>query len=314
MWIFFQCVAEAVAEKGARGLAEMVPGGGLMFDIAKGTWDKYRKRCQMDKMHEDVQRMVQATPEEIKEVAAKIAKQVAVAEIREQVEIFLMQIPAAVQQSLKRVDDPTGTSVPANFSLQSAEDVAKLLPPTLPRFKPGDALPGRSDWVLERHISGGGFGEVWLARQVSVGFVRAVKFCKSLQHPDRDLRHEASVIHRLISQGNHPNVVPLLDAHLDGEVPWLMYEHVEGGDVGDMIRHWTKLPPTERQQKVVTGLQGANRGLQSWVPPRKTKKEIGRCLKAVDPFSPFPGACEPAAFFLVRSVGKLTVWSHRGPS
>ncbi len=255
MYDLFQCVAEAVVEKGLRGLAEVVPGGGFVFDIAKGTWEKYRQRRAIAKMHEDVQFMIMATPEEIKQVAAKIARQVASEEIREQVELFLEQIPAAVQQSLKRADDPTGTSVPANFALQSAEDVVKLLPPSLPRFKRGDALPGRSGWVLDRHISGGGFGEVWLARNVSVGSVRAVKFCKSLQHPDRDLRHEASVIHRLISQGENPNVVPLLDAHLDGEIPWLMYEYVEGGDVGDMIRHWTKLPPAERQQKIVTALQ-----------------------------------------------------------
>ena len=33
MNVFFQCVAEAVAEHGLRGLAEFVPGGGAMFDI-----------------------------------------------------------------------------------------------------------------------------------------------------------------------------------------------------------------------------------------------------------------------------------------
>jgi TPR repeat protein/serine/threonine protein kinase len=253
MWIFFQCVAEAVAEKGLRGLAEMVPGGGLMFDIAKGTWEKYRSRCKMDKMQEDVQRMVQATPEEVKQVAAKIAKQVAAEEIREQVEIFLTQIPVAAQKSLKRADDPTGTSLPANFSLRSAEDVAKLLPATLPRFKPGDALPGRPGWALERFLGGGGFGEVWLAHQTQFRLFRAVKFCKSLEN--RDLVHEGAVIARLISQGNHPNIVPLLDAHLDCDVPWLMYEYVEGGDLADRIRQWTKLPATERQHKAVTALE-----------------------------------------------------------
>ena len=109
--------------------------------------------------------------------------------------------------------------------------------------------------MLERHLGGGGFGEVWLAHQARFRLRRAVKFCKTLKDRDRDLLHEGAVITRLISQGNHPNVVPLLDADLDGEVPWLMFEYVEGFDLADMIRHWTKLPATERQQKAVTALQ-----------------------------------------------------------
>lgn len=238
-----------------RGLAEMVPGGGAVFDIAKRTFDKYRLRRNLDQMRKDVQQIAQAGVAEVKQAASEAAKQVPGKAMRIQVELFLEQIPAAVQQSLKRADDPTGKSLPANFSLHGAEDVAKLLPTTLPRFKPGDALPGRSGWVLDRHISGGGFGEVWLARNVSVGFVRAIKFCKSMQNPNRDLHHEVRVIKRLISQGKHPNIVPLLDAHLDGEAPWLMYEYVDGGDLGDMIRYWATLPLPQRREKVVTALQ-----------------------------------------------------------
>ena len=82
----------------------------------------------------------------------------------------------------------------------------------------------------------------------------AVKFFKSLESRDRDLLHEGNVIARIMQQRN-PNVVRLLDAHLDGEAPWLMYEYVQGGDLGDMIRHYAKLPAADRHEKVVTAMQ-----------------------------------------------------------
>ena len=34
MFVFFRCVAEAIVAKGVRGLLEMVPGGGFIYDVA----------------------------------------------------------------------------------------------------------------------------------------------------------------------------------------------------------------------------------------------------------------------------------------
>ncbi|MCI0680508.1 MAG: protein kinase [Gemmataceae bacterium] len=148
----------------------------------------------------------------------------------------------------------TGRVSPPELVLRGPDDPAQLLPPALPRFKPGDALPGRTGWVLERHLSGGGFGEVWLARGV-FGLERAVKFFHNLKDRHRDLLHEGNVIARLLRDGKHANVVPLLDASLDGDGPWLMYEYVEGGDLGDAIRRWAALPIAERQEKIVVALR-----------------------------------------------------------
>src|ERR1019366_8085262 len=121
MWMFFQCVAEAAAEKGLRGVAELAPGGGAIFDIGKGAWEKYRQRCKEDKQREEIQQMAQASLEEIKKEAIAEAKKVAAEQpqIQAIIEVFLTQIPASIQQSLKRPDDPTGKSVPGNFSLRS---------------------------------------------------------------------------------------------------------------------------------------------------------------------------------------------------
>ncbi len=258
MHVFFQCVTEAVAEKGIRGLAELVPGGGLMFDIAKVTWEKYRQRRQMQQIRTDVQQMAQASFEDAKQAAVEAVKPIAATqpEIAPIIELFLSQIPAATRRSLKRADDPTGTTVPANFSLRGPEDVAKLLPPSLPRFKPGDPLPGKAGWLLEKQLGIGGFGEVWLARKLGYeSLLGAVKFCRSLDTRDRDLLHESKVIDQLLKHGDHPNIVKLMDVHLEGDAPWLMYEYVEGGDLTDLIHQWSALPPGDRHQKALAALQ-----------------------------------------------------------
>lgn len=257
MFVFLKCVAEAVAEKGLRGLAQMIPGGGAVFEIATAAWERYRLRCGEAQQRREIEQLAQASFEEAKQAAVAAAKQVAGgnSDVEAVVEVFLTQIPASIRQSLKRADDLEGKSVPGNFSLRGPDDVARLLPATLPRFKAGDPLPGRPSFVLDRHLSGGGFGEVWLARQAPFGMLRAVKFCKGLENRDRDLLHEGNVIGRLMSAGKHPNVVPLMDAHLEGDSPWLMYEYVEGGDLGDAIRHWATLGPDQRLERLVKAWQ-----------------------------------------------------------
>lgn len=142
MIAFFRCVAEAVVEKGVRGLAGMVPGGGFAYDEAGAAWTKYRDRTHADAIRAELQQLTRTGYEEARREAAAAAREVVGGDPPVELELYLAQIPAAVQQSLKRADDPTGTTVPAAFTLSSPDDVLCLLPPRPPRFRPGDPLPG----------------------------------------------------------------------------------------------------------------------------------------------------------------------------
>jgi hypothetical protein len=117
---------------------------------------------------------------EVARQAEEVARQVArEAKPDEQValQLYLTQIPGAVRASLKRADDPSGKTVPPDFALNSPEDLAKVLPPRAPHFRPGADLPGRPGWHLDELLGAGGFGEVWLARHSFIPQPRAVKFC-----------------------------------------------------------------------------------------------------------------------------------------
>ncbi len=37
---------------------------------------------------------------------------------------------------------------------------------------------------------------------------------------------------------DHPNIVKLLDAHLEGDTPWLRYQYIPGGDLGQLVGTW----------------------------------------------------------------------------
>jgi serine/threonine protein kinase len=82
-----------------------------------------------------------------------------------------------------------------------------------------------------------------------------VKFCTDPIARQKLVTHEKEFIVRVMQYaGEHPNIVPLLECHLIGETPWLMYEFVEGGTLADTILAWPKLTPAERLNRAIAVL------------------------------------------------------------
>jgi serine/threonine protein kinase len=141
-------------------------------------------------------------------------------------------------------------ALPCRRDIRAANQLAPL-----PRFKAGDALPGRPGWVLDRHLGGGGFGEVWLCYPQNARSVRrAVKFCRNDENARRALLQESKVLERIRKESEHRGIVPLLDIHLEGDTPWLGFEYVEGGDLAQAIRAWQNKPIEDRQKMAVHAL------------------------------------------------------------
>jgi serine/threonine protein kinase len=148
---------------------------------------------------------------------------------------------------------------------QTPADVARMLTPApAAPFAPGDPLPNLEMWVLVRKLGGGGFGEVWLARHERKGEA-AVKFCTDPKARHKLVTHERTVVARVMKHGgNHPNVVPLLECNLSGEIPWLMYEYVDGGTLAEAVAEWRDLPPPRRLGRAVRTLYALTGALSTF--------------------------------------------------
>jgi serine/threonine protein kinase/class 3 adenylate cyclase len=114
---------------------------------------------------------------------------------------------------------------------------------------PGQEIPRRSGWTLERELGKGGFGEIWLAVQPQTGERRAFKFCSDAARLSA-LKREVTLF-RLLKDtlGDREEIVRILDWSFD-EAPYFLEEEYVGG--GDLVE-WAEqrggigaVPPAER--------------------------------------------------------------------
>jgi tetratricopeptide (TPR) repeat protein len=250
--VLFKCVAKALGNALGGGvvgdlLVEVLP------DVAKDAWDWWSKDRSEKQRKDDVEALAQADAREVLEQAAAVVEEVVPDRppaVKQAVQGYLAQIPAAIRRSMRRPSDPHGATVPPNLVPREADDLLKLLPTKMARFKPGDRpLPG-VDWELEQLLGVGGFGEVWMAKNPHLHSAEpvALKFCLDATAA-RVLRNEAVVLDRVMRQGRHPGIVQLLRTYLSAETPCLEYEFVEGGDLTGLIQEWHRAEngPTPQQ-------------------------------------------------------------------
>jgi formylglycine-generating enzyme required for sulfatase activity len=207
----------------------------ILPDIGKDVWAWWSKDRDEAGRKADIEALAQMPTatlrKEAEQVVAEVAPDRSAAE-RGRVAGYLSLLPSVIRQSLRRPEDPSGKSVPRTLSLRRPEDMIPFLPPRVPRFKPGDhPLPG-VDLVLVKMLGAGGFGEVWEARNPHLpgNDPVALKFCLD-PTAARVLRNEVAILARVMKQGRHPGIVPLLHTYLSADPPCLEYEYVSGGDL-----------------------------------------------------------------------------------
>ena len=244
----------------AKALANAI-GGGIVGDmmvevlpaVAKDVWDWWKKDRTDEQRRTDIEAVAQARREDLIQPISVIVQEVLPdrpIEVQQAVATYLSEVPTSIRRSLRRPSDPSGTTVIASMVPNGAEDLLRLLPTRLPRFKPGSRPLIGVDWVLEQLLGVGGFGEVWKATNPHLSSVEpvALKFCLD-PTAAKILRNEAAVIDRVAQQGKHPGIVQLLHTYLSAEIPCLEYAYIEGGDLAGLILEWhqTKRGPTPDQ-------------------------------------------------------------------
>lgn len=259
MMRFLRCVGEALVAQGMRGLMGLAPFGEQIYDVAANAIERYRLSQRQQQAAADLQEVVQADMQQIRVEAHQIAREVGAGRSEkeiQQIEAYLTQIPGVARQSLRRPQDPSGTTVPAFLNLADPLQLVALLPRHAPRFRIDEAMPNAPQWRFVELLGSGGFGEVWLVRHTFLDQCRAVKFCLDPAGRERMLRHEGEIVKRVMTEStrvkaNEHGIVPLVDVCFEGESPWLAYEYVAGGDLAGLIRHLQQSALPQRAEQAL---------------------------------------------------------------
>lgn len=237
MLAFLHCLATPILKHVIKAAGNRI--GIPVGDWAVDIWERYCKRKNEAEMRAEIQQAVQDEKEWRRQVVV-LLEDIAGSQprhVKEQVANYLNIVPASIQRSLRRPDDPSGRTVPTHMRLQGPSDVQKFLPDRLPQFKIGDCPLPATDLVLDAFIGMGGFGEVWKAIHESRPNSPpvALKFCTD-PIALKSLQTEVALLDRVIaSKGQLKGVVELKYAHLQANPPCLEYEFVAGGDLALLI-------------------------------------------------------------------------------
>ena len=146
------------------------------------------------------------------------------------------------------------TPVAAPDPLPSESDAPELDYRNLPQ---GHALTHK--FIVEKKLGQGTFGVVYKVIDTLGDVARAVKLVVSDRHST--LERLKKEYRHLVQIPDHPNVVRVLDADvLPGpkgtQVPFMVFEYIEGSDVGDMIQQRLLAPEDalELGKQVIEGL------------------------------------------------------------
>jgi serine/threonine-protein kinase len=121
--------------------------------------------------------------------------------------------------------------------------------------EPGSVLDGKYE-IMQR-LGSGGMGEVYLVRHLHLQELRVVKILRQDLAADPSAQKRFMREARLATQIKHPNVAILYDfSRLEDGSFYMVWEHIEGEDVGDRLRRAGPFPVPLAVQLGVQALHG----------------------------------------------------------
>ncbi len=103
-------------------------------------------------------------------------------------------------------------------------------------------LPTTSRYEFQAPIGSGGMGTVYRALDLRDGQLVAIKVMKYKLSENPTLHQRLAREFRAASELEHPNIVRALSIENDGEISYLVYELIEGGNLGDHVEEHGRLP------------------------------------------------------------------------
>jgi serine/threonine-protein kinase len=120
--------------------------------------------------------------------------------------------------------------------------------------QPGDVIADRFE--LEELVGTGGMSTVFRARDLQLDRLVAIKILHERYVDDPEylerFRREARAVARL----SHPNIVTVIDRGDDGGRQYIVFEHVEGENLKELVTRTGRLPPRRALELVIPVADG----------------------------------------------------------
>src|SRR4051812_25761237 len=106
-----ECFVAQCGEMGLQAALECIhPAAGKAVVLFQGVWKKWQEKRQREQMRQEVEELAKMSAEKL---AAEVREQLLLLapddpDARQALEQYITLIPAAVRQSFRRADDPSG--------------------------------------------------------------------------------------------------------------------------------------------------------------------------------------------------------------
>ena len=148
---------------------------------------------------------------------------------------------------------------------------------------------GGERYEVEERLGHGGMATVYLAHDLKLGREVAIKLLADNFAGDDDVRKRFSREARLAARLDHPNVVQVFDVGEDGDRPFIVMEHVQGGTLEDRLNRRRRSLDREEGLRLLGQLcQGLGHAHAKKLVHRDIKpqnlllRESDECLKITD--------------------------------
>ncbi len=247
---FVAAVAAAIASVAPvmKNLGEIAKGGRQMLDFADYIYRRFVPKGSNGQHQVVLRRVLEqaaAMPQVEFDKKAEEIIDVELAdkppEYRKAVTEYVKLIPPRIRTSFSRPEDPSGTTVPATWSATRPEDIVAVSAAS-PADVPRGRFAARSRVVGSSRNASASVASAKSGRPAARPCRTAIprfKFCLDPVSQQRFFENELENIELVKNELiDHPNIVKLIDAYLEGETPWLQYEYVPGGDLGQLVGTW----------------------------------------------------------------------------
>jgi serine/threonine protein kinase len=133
--------------------------------------------------------------------------------------------------------------------------------------------PSSARYEFGEPIGSGGAGSVYRARDRETGAQVAIKVLKTRLTDDTTLHKRLATEFRAATQLEHPNIVRALEIGNDGTLSYLVYELVEGENLGDLIERKGRLSEAEAVRIITQVAQALHYAHQRQVIHRDVKPD-----------------------------------------